>query len=127
MFSIIDNQIKYGNLSINLPKEVSEHKIIKIYGTSTYGLSIKVGYIIAKKPPYVTVRSSTVDDCLLIGDANITDTVFLREQLDIETNKSFWLASKEQLDPQLNWITMELDNGKIYRFCPFTFKYTING
>lgn len=127
MFELKDNKIIFGNLEIFIPQEFL-NKIIKIYGTSTCGMLKTLGYVIGvdEKVKVKDFNNGQIYECVIIGETPIkTQTVFVREQLDVETQKIFMMASIQDIDPQLNWITTILDDGRYIRFCPFTFRYKI--
>lgn len=125
MFVLKDNKIIFGNLEIFIPQEFL-NKIVKIYGTSTCGMLKTLGYVIGvdDKIKVKDFQNETIYECVAVGTKPIkTQTVFVREQLDIETQKIFMMASIEDIDPQLNWITAILIDGRHIRFCPYTFRY----
>lgn len=125
MFVLKDNKIIFGNLEIFIPQEFL-NKIIKIYGTSTCGMLKTIGYVIevGDKIKVKDFQNGEVYECVAVGTKPIkTQTVFVREQIDLETQKIFMMASIEDIDPQLNWITVILEDSRHIRFCPFTYKY----
>lgn len=117
--------ISLGEIEIYIPNEFVGRKILQVYGTSTCGLQVDYGYVISKHGNSVQVRlKSGVLAGYTIDNADLTDAVFLREQMDPDTEEVFWIVSKKKIDGQLNWINVRYDDCLV-RFCPFTFRYKV--
>lgn len=128
MFKIENNQIHFCDFVINIPYEALDETIIKVFGTATHGLTLKVGYLSSRMAGMgIAVVNEERIEGLVLDDAQITDTVFVREQYNVKNNEILWLISKKPIDLQLNWINFITKNGNYYKICPFTFEYIKNG
>lgn len=128
MFKIENGAIAFGDFKLNLPQEVKSKTPSKVFGTSTAGLRSCRGILVeinGKSGKVYLSKSETVAGHL-IDNAKEGCFVHLREQLDPNNpSKTFWLISTKEIDPQLNWTTVEFTDGSVLRICPFTEYYVI--
>lgn len=127
MFTIQDNKIVWGDCIYEMPEELLNSEVSEIVGTATAGLSQNAGTLIDKHGLSGTVLIlNEIFAGFIIDDANPGDGVFIREQIDPAIpSKTFYIISKQQINPQLNWIVVKFKDNKVLRLCPFTRMYGV--
>ncbi len=129
MFKIENGYLVFEEFNILLPKEVRAKTPSKIFGTSTAGLISKRGIFLDANGASGRIGladGSTISGHLLNENIKYGTLVHLREQFDVnDTSRMFWLISTLEITQQLNWITIEYNDGTLLRICPFTGYYAI--
>ena len=128
LFNLINNRrLYFGNTTIEIPAPFRDKSHDLIYGTSTCGLITLNGKLLYKHGDSgeVITPIGLVGGRLLEEDLQPQSLVYLREQLKVEDAQTFWLISKSQIEPQLNWVNIQYENGVLLRICPFTFEYKV--
>lgn len=126
---IENNILKWSTIEIAIPEELHNKRYQNIFGTCTAGLQFSAGFITAINNKSVEVLQSNgiLQAGYYIGEDKIKigDYVYMREQIDPESEQIFWIIHNKEIVPTLNWFNIEYEDGTKFRVCPFTFRYKI--
>ena len=129
-FKVKDNKVIWGDCEYELPAELHDKTVDKVYGTCTSGLVKSSGIFLKAKGHSAELAAAPDGHTIagyIVGESPKRGTMcYLREQMQPTAPFNlFYLVSKEKIDNDLNWITVLFKDGTVFRLCPFTFQYDI--
>lgn len=130
MFKVEGKKIIWGDCSYELPAEVADKTIEKVFGTATAGLIKSSGIFLEANGDSAKLSAAPDGEFQaghLVGPEPDRGTlVYLREQFEPATPfKAYWLVSSEPIHNDLNWINVKFTDGTLLRLCPFTLQYEV--
>lgn len=129
-FKVQENKIIWGDCEYQLPAEVQDKAIERVYGTATAGMVKSSGIFLKANGSSAQLAAAPDGHPVaghIVGEVPERGTMcYLREQMQpVAPFNCFYLVSKEKIENDLNWINIEFTDGTLLRMCPFTLQYEI--
>lgn len=125
-----DNKIIWGDSEYQLPPEVQNKPVERVFCTATSGMVKSSGIFLRANGKSAELAAAPDGHSIaghIVGEIPERGRMcYLREQMQPKAPFNyFFLVSVEKIENDVNWISVEFKDGTLLRLCPFTLQYEI--